>query len=120
MQRKAKSKTLPSGGLSGPQRIRRLSGSVGRHSKLVSSSAGKAAKTRADTHETLLLCEGYEDRGFSQHLLSASGIEKVRVYAVEGRAKFARTLKASSGRKLWKRLSAVILVADNDDDPEAR
>lgn len=79
----------------------------------------KSGGTRASPITKLLFCEGYEDKLFFDVLFESFGLVGFHVVEAESNSLFAKTImdyQVSHSRN-WERAELVIIVADNDDDP---
>jgi hypothetical protein len=75
------------------------------------------------THEWIIVCEGHADKEFFQHLIDKRGLPAFDVpfpregLREGGRPAFSRMLSALRVARGFDRVSAVLIVSDNDDAP---
>jgi hypothetical protein len=69
---------------------------------------------------TLILCEGVEDKSFLRALCITNGAPYYWIEEADGRDKFRLVLSRIYLEKTdnWQNLRDVVLIADNDDDPD--
>jgi Protein of unknown function (DUF3226) len=70
----------------------------------------------------LLICEGIEDRRFFQRLIEARQLPRFHIQDAGGNSRFSTAISTFEVRqtKAYQGLRDILIVADNDDDPEER
>lgn len=70
----------------------------------------------------LLVCEGFEDKLFFEALIEARDLPRFHVWAANGKDKIEEAISAYriKPKSNYAGLSDILIVADNDDEPEAR
>ncbi len=69
----------------------------------------------------LLICEGIEDQFFFDNIIMIRNLPRFHIHVSRGRSRFAEAIKAYriSRTKIYRSLSDIVIVADNDENPDA-
>lgn len=70
----------------------------------------------------LIVCEGEADRLFLHHFIEIRNLPRCHIISAGGKNRIGDRIKAYSlePKSNWPSIGRVLVVGDNDDDPEAR